>query len=415
MVRFSSRAPYSALVPFFSRNWRDLERHVEREAAVAEPRVDVVLQVHDVLVQNRGQRFGGQRLVGDDAIDAVDELGREALAHRAQPDALQFAGQVGPFGGPHRLEPELRIDLLHHFARAQVAGEKHQALFEIDRGVVAQPQEAFIQHAQQQARHRGRGLFDFVEQHQREAALFAGHRIQLLLRQHRLGFAVAQVSGRRADQFGDLVLHLELAAIHLENVLLAAVQHVGQRFDGLGLAGTSRSQQQEHTHRAAFRRQAGLEHLNVRDNHPRGGGLADDFLRQYRGQVFQRAGWLLARPARLALGLFHVTLRLEYSGGEFLDPGARTLSRALRLFHKMTSLPMQFSNLPGNARISKLFLINSNVRVTEIHTICLVARGTNCVWTGSYQNGIGCGIFGWERHRTNCYLCRKVIRPFVKS
>ncbi len=74
-----------------------------------------------------------------------------------------------------RSEAEVGIDFPHHLARAQIAGQKHQALFEIDRGIVAQPQNALVQHAQQQARHGGRGLFDFVEQHQRKAALVAGH------------------------------------------------------------------------------------------------------------------------------------------------------------------------------------------------------------------------------------------------
>ncbi len=137
---------------------------------------------------------------------------------------------------------------------------------------------AFVQHAQQQARHGRRGLFDFVEQHQRQAALLAGDRVQLLLRQHGLRFAMSQVAGRRADQFGHLVLHLELAAIHLENVLFAAVQNFGEGFHGLGFAGAGGSQQQKHPYRAAFRGQARLEHLYVRDYHPRGRGLSHHFL-----------------------------------------------------------------------------------------------------------------------------------------
>ena len=70
------------------------EGHVERERAIAEPRIDVVLQVGDLLVQDGRERFRRQRLVGDDAIDAVDELRREALAHRHQRDVLQLAGEV---------------------------------------------------------------------------------------------------------------------------------------------------------------------------------------------------------------------------------------------------------------------------------------------------------------------------------
>ncbi len=188
-------------------------------------------------------------------------------------------------GSLDRLEAEIGVDLAHHFARAQVAGEEHQALFEVDRGVVAQPQNALVEHAQQQARHGGRGFLDFVEQHQRQAALFAGDGVQLLLGQHGLRFAVAQIAGRRADQLGDLVLHLELAAIHLEDVLLAAVQHFGQRFHGLGFARAGGSQQQEHAHRPAFRRQAGLVHLNVGNDDPRGGRLADNFLRKNRREI----------------------------------------------------------------------------------------------------------------------------------
>ena len=95
MVRFSSRAPYSALVPFCEQELAALEGHIQREAAIAEPRVDVVLQIDDVLIEDGGERLGGQRLIGDDAIDAIDELRREALANRHQRDVLQLAGEVG--------------------------------------------------------------------------------------------------------------------------------------------------------------------------------------------------------------------------------------------------------------------------------------------------------------------------------
>ena len=172
-------------------------------------------------------------------------------------------------------------------------------------GVVAQPQNALVEHAQQQARHGGRGLFDFVEQHQRQVALFAGDGVQLLLGEHGLGFAMAQVAGRRADQLGHLMLHLELAAIHLEDVLFGAVQHFGQRFHGLGLAGAGGSQQQEDADRPAFGRQAGLEHLDIGNDDPGGGGLSDHLLRQNGGQIFGgirrrlpgRRSWVFLRLA----------------------------------------------------------------------------------------------------------------------
>jgi len=109
------------------------------------------------------------------------------------------------------------------------------------------------------------------------SALLAGHRIQLLLGQHRLGFPVSEIARRCSNQFGDLVLHLELAAVYLEDVLFAAMQHFGERFNRLGLASTSGAQQQENSNRPAFRRKTCLEHLNVRDDQMRSRRLADHF------------------------------------------------------------------------------------------------------------------------------------------
>ena len=40
----------------------------------------MILEVGNLLVKNGGQGFRAQGLVGNDAVDAVDEFGREALA-----------------------------------------------------------------------------------------------------------------------------------------------------------------------------------------------------------------------------------------------------------------------------------------------------------------------------------------------
>jgi hypothetical protein len=87
---------------------------------------------------------------------------------------------------------------------------------------------------------------------------------------------VPQVTRRRADQLGDLVLHLEFAAVDLQQVFLAAVQHLGQRFHRAGLARAGGSQQQKHPGRPPFRRQARLIDLEVRHNGLQHGGLPDD-------------------------------------------------------------------------------------------------------------------------------------------
>ena len=167
------------------------------------------------------------------------------------------------------------MDLAQHFPASEIAGEENQALFEIDRGVVAQPENALIEHAQQQAGERGGSLLDFVEQDQRQFAVLTGAGIEALLGEHGLGLAVAQIAGRRTDQLGDFVLELELAAVHLEHVLFRAVQRVGQSFDGFGFAGASGSEQQENADRTPLRSEASLEHLDVGNDQPRGVGLAD--------------------------------------------------------------------------------------------------------------------------------------------
>ena len=83
---------------------------------------------------------------------------------------------------------------------------------------------------------------------------------------------MTQVARGRADQLGDFMLQLELAAVDLDHVLFRAVQRVGQRFDGLGFAGAGGSEQQENAHGTTFRSEASLEHLHVGNDQPRGVG-----------------------------------------------------------------------------------------------------------------------------------------------
>ena len=239
----------------------------------------MALQFDDLLVQDGREGFVVQRVIGDDGVDAVDELGGELLAHGTQRDALQLAVEFGSFVTHTGLEAEVGIDLLDHLAGAQVAGEEDQAAIEVHRGVVAQAENGPVENAHQQARHGRRGLVDFVEQHQREVALLAGDRVELLLGEHGLSFAVAEIAGRGADELGHLVLHLVLAAIDLEDVLLAAVQDLGQRLNGLGLAGTGGTQQEENPYRPALGSKARLEHLDVGDDVLHGGRLPNDLLR----------------------------------------------------------------------------------------------------------------------------------------
>ena len=74
---------------------------------------------------------------------------------------------------------------------------------------------------------------------------------------------MAQVAWRRADELGDLVLHLELATVDSEDVLLAAVQDLGQRLDGFRLARARWTQEQENAGGAPLRRKTGLVDLQI--------------------------------------------------------------------------------------------------------------------------------------------------------
>ena len=108
---------------------------------------------------------------------------------------------------------------------------------------------------------------------------------------------MAQIARRRADEFRDFVLHLKFAAIHFEQVLLAAVQHIGQRFDGARLAGSGGAQQQEHARGPAVGRKSRLMHLHVRHDLRQGLRLADHARRQLSKEI-TGAGIAKAGPRR---------------------------------------------------------------------------------------------------------------------
>src|ERR1017187_699714 len=395
---------------FFEQELARLGRNFESERSVSQARIDMALQVGDLVFQDRGERFLAERLVGDDAIDAVYEFGGEALAHGHQADALQLADEIGALGVLRRLEAEFRIHLTQHFARAQVAGQEDHALFEVDGGVIAEPQLRFVEHPEQQARHGGRGLFDFVEQHQGEIALVAGDGGQLLLGEHGLCLAVAQIAGGRADQLGHLVLHLKFAAIHLEDVLLAAVQDFGEGFDGLGLARSSGPQQQEHANRAAFRSEAGLEHLYIRNDEARGGRLPHYRARKDRRKVFGGLGSLLFGPARGILWFLHPTLRFEYIGGGGPNPVTPPFLGRIRLFHIIALMPLKTIVSKHSPRNTKklLGLVTANLTSLRLYHFLTTKDASILTLSGWKQRNCG-----WTPDGD--YRWRNVIRPLVRS
>src|SRR5579863_2101773 len=76
-----------------------------------------------------------------------------------------------------------------------------------------------------------------------------------------MGLAMAEVSRRRADQFGNLVGVLELGAIDLDAGAGVTEQGFGHGFHDARLARAGRPQEQQVADGAAGRIQAGQEHL----------------------------------------------------------------------------------------------------------------------------------------------------------
>src|SRR4051794_39517142 len=73
---------------------------------------------------------------------------------------------------------------------------------------------------------------------------------------------MAKVSGRRADQLRDFMLHLEFAAVDLEDVLAASVQNFRESFHGARLACACRAEQEHNSDRSSLGGESSLVHLN---------------------------------------------------------------------------------------------------------------------------------------------------------
>ena len=60
-----------------------------------------------------------------------------------------------------------------------------------------------------------------------------------------MGFAMPQVSGRRADQFGDLMAVLKLGAVDFDDGARIAHQCLRHRFHGARFAGTGGAEEEQ--------------------------------------------------------------------------------------------------------------------------------------------------------------------------
>ena len=90
--------------------------------------------------------------------------------------------------------------------------------------------------------------------------------------------AVPEIPRRRPDEFRDLVVHLELAAVDTQDVLWRAVEHFSQCFHRSGFSRARRPKKKKYTGWSPFRPEAGLVHPDVRHDSLHSGVLADDSL-----------------------------------------------------------------------------------------------------------------------------------------
>src|ERR1700689_934197 len=108
-------------------------------------------------------------------------------------------------------------------------------------------------------------------------------------------FTMAEVSGRRADQLGNLVAVLELRAINLDNRAGILQHRFSRGFHDASLAGSGGTKEEEVSDRTTWRGHAGQVHLIDVDDLLYGFVLADDQPAQANFEGFR----LSARPGRI--------------------------------------------------------------------------------------------------------------------
>ena len=104
--------------------------------------------------------------------------------------------------------------------------------------------------------------------------------LQDFLRDHGLGFAMAEIARRRADQLGDLVAVLELSAVNLNHGAVIAEENLSRRLDQASLAGACGSEKQQVGDGPAGSRKTCLVNLEHAAQAPHGAFLSHHALEQ---------------------------------------------------------------------------------------------------------------------------------------
>jgi len=258
---------------------------------------DARLHFREFEIEDAIEFAGAERVEDHGTIDAVDELGCEAAAGGVDPGVRHFVGKVrvGASSRDAGCESEIRAYDRRHFGGAEIAGHEDDAAREVDLAIVAERERGLIEDAEQEVPHGVAGFFDFVEEDEAQLDGVGMELIEDVLAEERMRLAVSEVSGRRADEFGDFVTVLELGAIDFDDGFGIADEAFGESFDGAGLAGPGGPKEEEAPDGASGAAHPGAVSLIKIDDLPDCFLLADDAPAQVgfeRFRVPAHSGWI---------------------------------------------------------------------------------------------------------------------------
>ena len=207
-----------------------------------------------------------------DVVDAVDELGPEALLHDLHHRALH-------------LRVVLLARVLLDDLRAEVGRHDDHGVAEVDRAPLAVGETPVVEHLQQHVEHVRMRLLNLIQQDDRIGP--PAHRFGEVA-----ALLVADVAGRRADQARHGVLLHELRHVDADHGVLGVEEELGERLAQLRLADARRPEEQERAVRAARVGEPGARAPDGVRHDMQRLVLADDAL----GQRFLHAQQLLLLP-----------------------------------------------------------------------------------------------------------------------
>ena len=180
----------------------------------------------NLLIDDIGQRLRIQRLIRDHRIDPIHELRRKFPPHRVHADVFQFLRRV-----PQLRPPSLRNrtpDAGASASRSRPGCWSGKSSCARNSPWCCRPAAAAALSSTPSSSRVMLGAAFSISSNSTSdrSARFAGHAVQLLLRQHRRRLAMPQIPRRRADQLRHFMLHLKFAAVHSQQLFLAAVQRI---------------------------------------------------------------------------------------------------------------------------------------------------------------------------------------------